>query len=350
MSVKKIAKNIICMISLPLIVYVLLRYICLEADARGLAAGANGFGVGSDLVVMLRNAVTTGCIALAVSYNLTSGRFDFSVGATLVLACIISGRLVLMLGVTGFSASILLLLFTIVIGMALGAFNGGVYVALHLPPMIASLGVCMLYEAIGYISSGGAGVSVIGRKDLTVWAFSPHIYILLAIILGVLYVLLNRTRFGYATRSLRSGQEVAVNTGINEKSNALVCYAIAGALLGVAGILNMSVFGKTDPKIGLSSISYVQNAFLPMFIGGALEKYGDRNTGVIMGAIVQAEIIAAFGRLGISSSMQSILSGMIVILFFVYSGNVYKLEEMKLFNAKKQRALATMNDDTRLSQ
>lgn len=338
MNIKKLVSNLLHMVALPVAVYVLLQGICL-------IAGAKGFGVGSDLVVMVRNAITTGCIALAVSYNLTSGRFDFSVGATLVLAVLFSGRLTLALGLTGLFGAIFQMLSTMLFGAILGAINGGVYVALRLPPMISSLGVCMLYEAIGYVFTQGSGVSIIGRNDLTIWAFAPYIYILIALILLALFLILNYTRFGYNTRSLQSGQEITVNAGVNEKKNAIGCYMIAGALLGTAGILNLCVYGKTDPEISLSSISYIQNAFLPMFIGGALAKYGDRNLGVMMGALVQAMITAAFGRLGISPSMQSILSGIIVISFFAYSGNIYKLEEMKLFHQKREAALKARTEE-----
>lgn len=329
---KKKITNVLHMLSIPLGVYVLMFVICR-------LSGAEGFGVGSDLVVMLRNAMTTGCIALAFSYNLTSGRFDFSVGATLVLACIFGGRLVSALGIHSLGGALVLLVSVALFGALLGAFNGGIYVLLRLPPMICSLGVCMLFEAIGYVFTGGSGVSFLGRNDLLIWASSPTIYVLMVAILLVLYVLLNKTRFGYDSRSLRTGQEIAVNSGINEKRNAVFCYLIAGALLGVAGVLNMSVYGKMDPEVGLTSISYIQNAFLPMFIGNYLEKYGDRNVGVIMGAIAQAEITAAFGRMGVSSSMQNVLSGVIVIGFFAYSGNVYRLVEMRMFREKKLRAL-----------
>ncbi len=330
---KKLLSNMLHMIALPVIAYVFLRLLCS-------AFGAVGFGVGSDFTVMLRNAIITGCIALAVSYNLTSGRFDFSVGATLVLATLLGGKLTLALGLSGLGGAVFQVVTTMLFGAILGSVNGLVYVTLRLPPMISSLGVCMLYEAIGYISTNGGGVSIIGRNDLTIWAFKPYIYILILCILAVLFVVLNYTKFGYNTRSLQSGQEIAVNVGVKEKPNAIGCNLIAGALLGAAGIMNLCVFGKTDPEISLSSISYIQNAFLPMFIGGVLAKYGDRNVGVIMGAIVQALLIAAFGKLGVSTSMQSILSGLIVISFFAYSGNIYKLEEMKLFRQKKQRALA----------
>lgn len=333
MNAKKIFSNILHMIAIPLVVYVALRVLCL-------LMGATGFGVGPDFTAMLRNAVYTGCIAIAVSYNLTSGRFDFAVGSTLILSTIMGVRLTQALNLSGAGGALFMLLACMVSGALLGGVNGGIYVTLRLPPMVSTLGVCMLFEAIGYVSTGGGGVSILGRKDLTMWASAPWLYLMIIAMLAVLVIVLNFTQFGYDTRSLRSGQEIAVNAGINEKKNAVICFVIAGVMLAIAGVIYTGIYGKMDPDMGLASISYIQSAFLPMFIGNALEKYGDRNVGVIMGAITQAEITSAFGRLGISSSWQNILNGMIVIGFFVYSGNVYKIQEAKMFREKRSRALA----------
>jgi ribose transport system permease protein len=319
--------NLLKMITLPIAVYIFFFLLTK-------AFGVENFGVGSDLVVIFRNAIYTGFIALAVSYNLTSGRIDFSVGSTLILSTILGASLALRHGL----GPIELLLLSILFGVILGSIGGLVYILLRIPPMVVSLGVAMTYEALGYIVSGGAGVKLIGNQRLLVWATNPHIYIMCAVIVFILYIILNFTTFGYNTNALRSGQELAVNVGINEKVNTVLCYAIAGGLLAAAGVVNMSVLGTISPDLGLTSMSYIQNAFLPMFIGVTLSKYGDRNVGVIIGALTQAIITAAFGKLGVSTSWQTILNGMIVLAFFAYSFNYYKIVEWQMFKEKKHQA------------
>ena len=42
--------------------------------------------------------------------------------------------------------------------------------------------------------------------------------------------------FGYDYKALKDGQKVAVNTGIREIPNTLICYTICGALMGTVGI------------------------------------------------------------------------------------------------------------------
>ena len=54
--------------------------------------------------------------------------------------------------------------------------------------------------------------------------------------IGVLLILsyiLGYTKFGYNSKALKTGQKNAVDVGINEKLNAVLCYVIAGGLMGL---------------------------------------------------------------------------------------------------------------------
>lgn len=90
-KIKKYALDFLKLITLPIVVYLFFFFICK-------VQGIEGFGVGTNLIVIFRTTVYTGLIALAVSYNLTSGRIDLSVGATLVLSTILGASLALQYG------------------------------------------------------------------------------------------------------------------------------------------------------------------------------------------------------------------------------------------------------------
>ena len=326
-QLSKIAKNLLFTLWMPLVVY--LFFIFLTA-----ANGKTGFGVGSDLMIILRNTIYSGLIALALSYNLTSGRFDFSIGSILILSTIIGANIALAydFGPVG------LLLASMLVGAILGTISGLVYILLRLPPIVVSVGVAMIYEAIGFLLNDGKGIRILAAVDLLIFARQPYISILAIIIVFILVILLNFTKFGFDSNSLRSGQEIAVNIGVNEKMNTLICYLIAGALMAAAGVISLSILGSMSPKLGLSSASYMMNAFLPMFIGGALAKYSDRNIGIIVGAFVQSCIISGFAILGLSTSLQAVLNAVIVLLFLVYTSNSYKIAEFQMMKDKRLKA------------
>lgn len=327
-KVLRVGRNILITLGVPALVYGLMWLLCL-------AFGASGYGVRNDWRNILLNTTYTGLIALAVSYNLTSGRFDFSVGSVLILSTIVAGTL----ASKNSLGPIAMLAVSISLGAILGAVSGLAYVLLRLPPMIVSLGVAMLYEAIGFMLNKSGGIKLIGRNDLLIFARSPNNLILVGLVLVILIYLLNFTKFGYNTNSLRSGQKNAVDVGINEKRNAVACYALAGVLMGAAGMIYLSQYGQIAPSTGLASSAYIMSAFLPMFIGDAMKKYSDRNIGVILGAFMQACITSGFSKLGLNNSVQQVLNGTIVLVFLIYTANQYKIFQFRQFNEKKQRAI-----------
>jgi len=325
----KILLNLIRTIAAPALVYLIFYAITA-------AAGVQGFGVGADFKTMIMSTVYNGFIALAMSYNLTSGRFDFSVGAVMILAVILGCTLTLQFNL----GAVAMLLLIIVIGMILGLGTGLVYTSLKLPPMIISLGVAMVYEAIAFALNNSEGVKMISKFNLLIYARTPGNLILLGAVLIILIYLLNFTKFGYNTKSLQSGQKNAVEVGVNEKRNAVACYVLAGALMGCAGAVFISQYGIVQPKMGLASSSVFMGAFLPLFIGGALAKYSDRNIGIIMGAFIQSTLSSGLVKLGFSNSLQTVINGLVVLVFLVYVSNSYKFVLAKLHKAKKAKALA----------
>ena len=326
---KKILKNIVMSLAIPVIVYLFFFILCN-------ATGHSGFGVGSDLQTILYTSVYTGLIALAMSINLTSGRFDFSIGATLVLSIILGGNLANNLGLGGVG----MLLITMVIGAIIGCVTGFVYVLTSLPPMVVTIGLAMIYEAIGFMVNSSQGVKLIGKSKMLIFSRLPGAGIVIVVVLIILVVLWDYTKFGYNRNSLASGQKIATDVGVNEKRNAVICFVIAGALLGIASCVYISKYGTVSPETGLSSTSYFMSAFLPMFIGNAIGKYSSHPIGVFIGAITQAFITSGFSMLGFSSSLMTVLNGVIVMLFLIYTSNSYLFTEQKMFKAKLEKAKA----------
>ena len=101
-----------------------------------------------------------------MSYNLHSGRFDFSVGATISLAAIIGGNIAKSFELPAIG----LILVIVVVGMILGAINGLVYVTLQLPPMVSTMGMALIYEAVGLLVNNGQGIKMIGKVKVLIFA------------------------------------------------------------------------------------------------------------------------------------------------------------------------------------
>lgn len=334
MQKDSIIKKIVLSLVIPVAIYVFFTVLCSTT-------GHTGFGTGTDLQTILFTSVYSGLIALAMSINLSSGRFDFSIGATLVLAIILGGNIAKEHDLNG----IAMLAITVLIAAVFGCISGLVYVLLGLPPMVVSLGMAMIYEAIGFMYNRAKGVKLIGSSSLLIFSKLPTVIVIMLIVLVILIILYDFTKFGFNRSALISGQKIAVDMGINEKKNAVICYAIAGALLGIAGCVYISKYGTVTPETGLSSSSYFMTAFLPMFIGGAIAKYSSYPVAVYIGAFTQALITSGLSAMGAGSSLMTIINGAVVLIFLIYTSNSYKIIELQMFRQKLNKAKQMQNNE-----
>jgi len=324
---KALLTRFFAVIVLPLFAYLFFAALCA-------ALGIPGFSSAANLQVVLRTTIYNSFITWAFAFNLGNGRFDFSIGSVMVLSNIIAVQLTQLWGLNALG----MLGMFILAGLVLGAISGVLYIVLQVSPMVSSIGVTMIFEAFTSILTGGSGVIMIGRNDLLIFASFPAILLLCLAVLAIVIYLTRFTAFGYHFNALGGGQAVSVSVGINERRNALLCYILAGGLMACAGIVNFSVLGTCQPKTGLSSASYMMNAFLPLFIGMALGRYTDRSFGIMIGALTQALITSGFTKLGISSTLQSVLNAVIVLGFLFVETNGFKVQERRMF-AEKRKAL-----------
>ena len=226
---KKIAGTMV----IPVLTFLILEMICM-AHGNNIITNMKSF---DNFVVYTAIVMLT---TIALSINLNSGRFDFSLGSMAALASIIGAKLSYAVLGGDAGSAVLMLFVTIVAGAVLGLVSGGIYVLLRIPPIITSLGVTLIYEGIMYtITNGKYVMAEVQNPSMSgfvgTWIYAAAI-IVVVLILSI--VIFDYTRFGYDYKALKDGQKVAVNTGIREIPNTLICYTICGALMGTVGFLN----------------------------------------------------------------------------------------------------------------
>lgn len=315
-------KRIIRVIAIPLITFVIV-------EALSIIKGVKLFESALSYTTFFRAICNVVLVTYALSINLNSGRFDFSIGSVALLSSIISSLLTIRFELS----PLVMLLLSVVLGTLLGLISGGVYVLVKLPPIIVSLGMAMFYEGLGYMITDGHGVSFVQNKTLLEFA-NIRLYLLLTLfVLAFMYVVFDKTRFGYNYKALLSGQKVAVNTGIKEVPNALLCYAIAGGLMGLQGFVSATNNGSIQIALNFGSIGPMFMAFLPMFIGGYIGAALNDKVGYLLGAVSMALISLLYVRINVSSSIQQIVSALLLVGFLIYLNNQDKLS--RLFKKEK---------------
>ena len=339
---KDLGKRTAGTIAIPLLFFVVLFSICL-GNGRMLISSSAG------LISFLVSVTTITITTMALSINLNSGRFDFSLGSMSVLAMILSSKIVYPLLGGGTGSAILMLLFSVIIGAVLGLISGGIYCLLRIPPIITSLAITLIFEGISFTLTGGSYVMDEVRGSSMSFFFGQWwaILLLLAIAMAFVIFMFDHTSFGYRYQSLRTGQKLAVNQGIKEIPNALACYGICGGLMGIVGFLQAGITTSVNGgSLNFASIAIMFTAFLPMFIGGYIGRFSNDKLGYFLAGLSMGMLNAFFSTFHneIDVSVQSIINAVLLVLFLIYLANEQKIIGWfkKLFS-KKNHAPAEQN-------
>lgn len=148
--------------------------------------------------------------------------------------------------------------------------------------------------------------------------------VIIVIVLGLMILVFDHTQFGYDYQALRHGQKVAVNTGIKEIANAVGCYTICGALMGIVGFLNAARNTTINGgQLNFGSISIMFTAFLPMFIGSYISRYSNEKFGFLLAAVSMSLLNSTFAVLSnqVTASTQSIINAVLLLIFLIYLNN-----------------------------
>lgn len=323
MNKKHSIKNFFGAIAIPLIVAILLQGICLS---KGRTMIANITSFDNFIVYVAIVMITT----IALSINLNSGRFDFSLGSMSILSSVLGAKITYSVLGGGNYSALMMFVLTVVFGMLLGLISGLLYVALHLPPIITSLGVTLIYEGVLFtITEGRYVMKEVQNASMT--AFTGN-WIYAAIIIAIVLVLsigiFDYTKFGYDYNALKNGQKVSVNTGIKEIPNAIGCYVICGGLMGIVGFLNTARNTTINGgQLNFGSISIMFTAFLPMFIGSYISCFANEKIGFLLAALCMSMLNSTFAVFSneVNASMQAIINAVLLVVFLIYLSNEHLL-------------------------
>ena len=161
--------------------------------------------------------------------------------------------------------------------------------------------------------------------------FMPSIGIFIAIVVAVLiWVIINKTTFGYELKACGHNKNAARYAGINEKRNIVLSMTIAGALAGLgAGLFYLSGSKEWEPRVSTALPA-------PGFNGISLALLASSNPiGCIFSAVFISHITVGGGFMPAKlfpSEVSDIISG--VVIYLCAFSLLFKGRIMKLFVCK----------------
>lgn len=302
---------------IPAVCFVLMSLACY-------ISGTSLFTGESTVRLYFRGLAYVLLLSYGVSINMHTGRFDFSVGATMLLSGVSSAIIAYRLDL----GPELMLVIAAIIGAVVGTVTGVFYVTLRLPPMIIGLGMTLVLEGIVAIITDGCKPVGFGT-NASYYRFAvniPAMLIVSAIAIVLMLILFRYTSFGYDYRALVTGQKIAVNAGVREKSNAVFCYGTAGFLLGAAGALSICSTNGVTPTINFTSIGSMFACFLPLFFSDFIIRFTDKQIAVFAGCAAYEFIQVGFGQISFivasfTADVYRVVEAVILVLFLIYLNN-----------------------------
>jgi ribose transport system permease protein len=282
-----------------------------------------------NLTSMALNSVVAVLLACGATYLLGAGLLDLSIGANLILSSVIAAKV--MVAVSGSPAQVEQGIYprlelgiavgvaaAVAAGVAFGLVNALLVTRLRINSFIVTLATTGIGTGLALVLTNGINVAYVPREIQLdfgagkILGFLPVPVILAAVVAAWLWFVLNRTRFGLYTIAIGSSPEAAARANVNVDRHTMKLFALMGALVGLAAIVDISRFGTTN-VVGHQTDALA--AIAAAVIGGT-SLFGGRAAvgGTVLGALIPVVLATGLVILDVVSYYQLIVVGVIVIL------------------------------------
>ncbi len=265
-----------------------------------------------NLSSVARQTTVITIIATGMTMIMASGGIDLSVGSIVGLTGVCGTMLIAASGSTPLAVA-----GAVVAGTACGLVNGSAITLLRIPPFIATLGTLGIYRGLTLIVTGGVAVAGL-RRDFGALATGdlfgivpvPLVFMLTCALL--MHFVLRRTKLGRYSYAIGSNAEAARCSGIRTGKVLLSIYSLAGALTGLAGMIEAARLVTGQPTAGEG---YELRVIAAVVIGGGSLNGGQGTVpGTIVGSFIMGLLSNGCNLLGISPFLQQVIIGSVIVL------------------------------------
>jgi len=262
------------------------------------------------------------CLSIGMTLVILTGGIDLSVGATLGLAGAVAAGLLkngltlkwfgCQLQFTPFGAIVA----GILVGAALGAFNGVAITRFKLPPFVATLGMLSIGRGLTMLWTNGFPITDLGPTfgfiGAGFWLGIPMaVWIGMALVL-LFHVISRQTLLGRYIYAVGGSERASTYAGLNVDRIKIWVYLLGGALAGVGGLILTARLDAADPKAGLG---YELDSIAAVVIGGTSLSGG---RGSILGTVLGCLIIGVLNNglvlLEVSPFWQQVIKGFVILI------------------------------------
>jgi len=275
-----------------------------------LAAFAPGYFARDNLSDLFLGNMPVLIVALGTTLVILTGHIDISVGSAFAICGVVAGVVAKSgapVAVAGLAACLA--------GAMLGALNGALVAYVRIPSIVVTLATMVaLRDGLRWVTQGA------WVQDLPAgfqwFGLAQSAYPLVAVaIVAVLQVAMGwgmrNVAAGRAVYATGSNEHAARLAGLDTRRVTFTVFAIAGALTGLAALLNSVRFNQIPSNAG---IGLEMKVIAAAVVGGAAIRGGRGSfAGTLLGVVLLGAIGPALTFLGVSAYWERALQGAIIL-------------------------------------
>jgi len=274
-----------------------------------------------NLGTVLQNSAVLALVAIGLTFVIIGGSIDLSVGSVMALAGVCAAWAVPQMGWPGAFAMAMLA------GALVGAINGSLFVWGRIPSFVVTLGMLSIVRGAVVIFTDGTPVSIGLTSPYNNLGDPPIPLVVMAIFALLMALLLKFTTFGRYVYAIGGDEEKTRMLGVPVRGVQFAMFVMAGLMAGVGGGIVAAQIGSGSPTTGrgfeLMAISAVVIGGTPLTGGlGSI-------LGTVVGALVMTTLANGLIILGISTNVQTVLTGVVLITAVLVSIRRGKLRTIK---------------------
>lgn len=264
-------------------------------------------------------------LACGMTMIIILGGIDLSVGSTIAIAGCLCCGLITNSGVPSYLAIVI----SIAAGTMVGVFNGLVVSRTTIPPFIVTLAMMNVGRGFARIYTKATTILVDDKLFMFIGSGEvlggiPIHFVYMVVVIIITALLLNRTKFGRNIYAVGDNKQAATYSGIDDKKVMLIAFIIMGFLASFAGIISSARTFSAQFNVGEGA---EMDAISAVVLGGTSMTGGIGHlSGTIIGCIVIGVLNNGMNILGIDSSWQYVVKG-VVVLIAVFIDYFKKMKE-----------------------
>jgi ribose transport system permease protein len=203
----------------------------------------------------------------------------------------------------------------LLLGLFLGAINGGVVVLTRVPDIVVTLAMSFVWAgcALLVLKTPGGG-SAKWLKDLVSGSLGnewiPKAAVVLVVIVALIWIPIRRSRLGLSIYAIGSNRLAAFRSGVSVGGTKIAAYALTGLFAALGGLSLTASTGIGTPVPGPYTLMSVAAVVL-----GGVSLAGGR--GGVFGALVAVVILQLIRTdmtfLNVNTNLAVVVQGLILI-------------------------------------